>query len=425
MDRKIVYPGAIPLETDILEPEKNTMIALAKFAESTIGTAQIFHGLSVVPTGPASLQVVVNPGEIYALSPIDATAYSSLAADTTHNIMKQGIKLDSSTLTLAAPTTSGQSINYLIQARFAEIDTGPTVLPYYNASNPSQGYSGPNNTGVSQNTYRRGTVEVTSKPGVSAATGSQATPAPDSGFSPVAVVTVANGQTQIVSGNITAPSGYYALTETLQQKISKAYADTLYQPLSGNSARFQTFLSSGSFTVPAGVTTVYLTGCAGGGGGGGASANPGGGGGGGGAQWSHRAAVAVTPGAVIPIVIGAGGTGGAPSSAGNAGGTGGPTTFNGAAFVYAGGSGGSGGNVSLGGGAPGGTEGAPFSGMRGGCQNAISVGGMGGASLYAGGSQGNAVPGLFGGGGGGGNGSSAGGPFSGGNGGPGYLMIEW
>ena len=57
MDRQIVYPGQIPLETDLLNTNKYAMIALAKLSAAMLGTATIVNGLGCVPTGPASLQV--------------------------------------------------------------------------------------------------------------------------------------------------------------------------------------------------------------------------------------------------------------------------------------------------------------------------------------------------------------------------------
>lgn len=202
MDRQTVYPGQIPLETDLLNTNKFAMVGLAKLAAAMLGTATVVSGLACVPTGPASLQVVVNPGEMYSLVATDATAYSSLAADTTHNILKQGISLDAVTLNCPAPGTGGQSINYLIQAAYQDSDTGLVTLPYYNASNPSQAYSGPNNTGVQQATARKGIVAISAKAGTAATTGSQTTPAPDVGYTGLWVVTVANGQTTITSANI-------------------------------------------------------------------------------------------------------------------------------------------------------------------------------------------------------------------------------
>jgi len=228
MDRVIIYPGQVPLETDLLQTNKFAMVALSKLAAAILGTATLANGFSVVPTGPASLSVNVNPGEIYSLQNIDGTAYSSIAADTTHSILKQGISLDVKNLACAAPGSVGQSINYLVQATYTDSDSGAIVLPYYNASNPAVAYSGPGGTGVAQNTLRQGLVTLQAKAGVSATTGSQATPAPDAGFIGLYVVTVANGQATITAGNITAYAGAPIIGETLTQKISQATADSRY-----------------------------------------------------------------------------------------------------------------------------------------------------------------------------------------------------
>lgn len=207
MDRQIVYPGAIPLETDLLNTNKNAMIGLSKLAAGILGVRTFLNGLAVTPTGPASLQVYVAPGEIYSLQNLDGTAYSSIAADTTHAILKQGLSLDQLTLSCPAPVTAGQSINYLIQVAYQDTDANAVVLPYYNSSNPSQAYAGPANSGTAQNTVRKGVCAVSAKAGVSAATGSQTTPAPDAGYIGAFVVTVANGQTQITAPNITSYAG--------------------------------------------------------------------------------------------------------------------------------------------------------------------------------------------------------------------------
>lgn len=202
MDRQIVYPGSIPLETDLLNTNKNAMIGLSKLAAAILGTSTFLNGLACTPNSPADLTVKVAPGEIYSLQNIDGTAYSSIAADTTHAILKQGIMLDQATLSCPAPVTAGQSVNYLVQVAYQDTDAGATVLPYYNASNPAQAYSGPNNSGTAQNTVRKGVCTVSAKSGIAATTGTQTTPAPDAGYIGAFVVTVANGQTQITSGNI-------------------------------------------------------------------------------------------------------------------------------------------------------------------------------------------------------------------------------
>ena len=56
--------------------------------------------------------------------------------------------------------------------------------------------------GLTQNTVRKGAVVVQVKAGASATTGSQVTPAPDSGYVGLYVITVANAQTTITSSNI-------------------------------------------------------------------------------------------------------------------------------------------------------------------------------------------------------------------------------
>lgn len=221
MDRQIVYPGQIPLETDLLNTNRNTMIALGKLAAAIFGTGGIVNGLAVGPTSPASLSVSVGAGEIYQLANVDDTAYSSLPADTTDTVVKQGIQLQPATLSCPAPSTSGFSINYLIEAKFQSSDTGSVVLPYYNASNPQQAFSGPNDTGAAQAVTRAGTVSLQAKAGIAATTGTQTTPAVDAGYIALAVVTVANGQATITSGNIVAQSANI-LSSALLSQLSTA-----------------------------------------------------------------------------------------------------------------------------------------------------------------------------------------------------------
>ena len=140
MDRQIVYPGQILPETSLLQMAKDAMIGSAKLAAAMLGTSTIANGFAVTPTGPASLQVVVAPGEIYAMANIDSLAFSTLPADTTHSILKQGILLDGVTLSCPAPTTTGQSINYLVQVTYQDQDSTPVLLPYYNSANPALPY---------------------------------------------------------------------------------------------------------------------------------------------------------------------------------------------------------------------------------------------------------------------------------------------
>ncbi|WEX18982.1 hypothetical protein P2T68_17225 [Pseudomonas sp. G11] len=219
MDRQIVYPGQILPETTLLQMAKDAMIGNSKLAAAMLGTSTIANGFAVTPTGPASLQVVVAPGEIYAMANIDSLAFSTLPADTTHSILKQGILLDGVTLSCPAPTTTGQSINYLVQATYQDQDSTPVLLPYYNSANPALPFSGMGNNGLTQNTARKGVAIVQVKAGASAASGSQVTPAPDSGYVGLYVVTVAFGQTVINSGNISQYAGAPLLPSGIIQSI--------------------------------------------------------------------------------------------------------------------------------------------------------------------------------------------------------------
>lgn len=231
MDRQIIYPGAIPLETDLLNTNKYAMMGLAKLAAALMGSNTYLHGLACTPSSPASMVVNVAKGQIYSLQNVDGTAYSSLAADTTNTILKQGVILGSTAFTLTAPTTAGQSINYLIQIAYSDNDSGATVLPYYNAANPSVAYSGPNNAGTAQNTVRSGVCTVALKAGVAATTGTQTTPAADTGYTAAWVITVAQGATTITASNIAVAANAPFLPaagifSAVQQGVMTYAADT-------------------------------------------------------------------------------------------------------------------------------------------------------------------------------------------------------
>ena len=207
MDRATVYTGEVPLDTDFLSLERFAMIAIGKLAEMAFGQSALCDGLSCGPTTPASLSVVVGPGVMTQFTSVDTTAHAALPADTTDSIVKVGINLASTTFALAAPTTSGQSIDYIVEAAFQESDVGSVVLPYFNAAAPSVSWSGPNNDGAAQTNQRIQRVSLQVKGGASAATGTQAPPAADAGYTALYVVTVAYGQTTIVAGNISVASG--------------------------------------------------------------------------------------------------------------------------------------------------------------------------------------------------------------------------
>lgn len=77
----------------------------------------------------------------------------------------------------------------------------------------------------------------------------------------------------------------------------------------GFSQSSQTFGSSGTWTCPAGVTTITVEAWGAGGAGGGNASNRDGGGGGGGGAYSKSTTISVTPGVTYAVNVGTGGSG--------------------------------------------------------------------------------------------------------------------
>lgn len=185
------------------------MVGIAALSQATLGSGPSILGLAVTPG--SGLTVSVGAGQIYQTTSLQAMsqgggAAGGLPADTAHQIVKQGISLDPQMLSgFAAPATTGQSINYLVEAQYQDSDFGVVDLPFYNAANPTVQWTGPGNSGTASSSVRKGIVALQVKAGSAATTGSQTTPSTDSGWCAVAVVTVAHGQTTIITGNITAP----------------------------------------------------------------------------------------------------------------------------------------------------------------------------------------------------------------------------
>lgn len=415
MDRQIVYPGSIPLDTDLLSTERNVMAAIGYLAQAVLGTGVVADGLACAPTAPPSMTVMVGPGSITQFGALDTTAFGSLPPEPGTPLVRMGINLAASSFTLTAPGGSGQAINYLIEASFLEADATPLVLPYYNAANPGQPYSGPGNDGAAQNTQRLQSVQLQVKAGAPGALGSQATPPVDAGWVGLYIVTVTSGQTAIGPGNIAQLPSAPFLAWKLPQMT----------PGTRNLAVF-TPASQGNWSVPPGVSAVKLRVWGGGGSGGAGLGGAGGGGGGGGYSEGFYS---VSAGQVYAVTVGNGGVGSASA--------GGPSGFGNLATAGGGGAGGNGSSTVQGAGAsaggnatgsgliiPGGAGGGAFS-----AAGAL-VGGQGGAAFGGGGAASVVGPGSGaidghagtapGGGGGGGIGNGAGG-----QGGAGLVLIEW
>jgi hypothetical protein len=417
MDRNIVYPGAIPLDTDLLTVNQNVMIALGYLIQTVIGTNTIVDGLQCQPTSPPSMNVTVGPGSITQLAVIDMTAYGSIAADSVDPLMKMGTNTGSTVFALTSPTTTGQSINYLIQASFLESDVNPIVLPYYNSANPAQPFSGAANSGVPQNTQRIQRAQLELKAGAPANAGQQQTPPVDAGWVGLYVITANYGQTEITVGNIAT----YPTAPFLNWKLPNL------RP--GFASGVQTFTTSGSFLVPAGVTQVEVE-LWGGGAGSYASVTTAPSGGGAGGGYARKRVTGLLPGQSIPVTVAAGGNGG--TTAGGSPTAGGTSSFG--SFVSAtGGALNSLSSVSspLNGGTPGGIGVGGDVNISGssGQAGVLNQGGLGGAAPMGGAQNSGTfgVAGNFPGGGaaGAGTGANSATPYNGAAGAAGLVVIRW
>jgi hypothetical protein len=417
MDRNIVYPGSIPLDTDLLSVNRNAMIGIGFLAQAVLGTNTVVDGLQCQPTSPASMSVVVGSGSITQIGPVDILAYGSISADPNDQLLKMGINTTAVTFSVTAPSSVGQSINYLIEAAFQEADGNPIVLPYYNAANPAQSFSGPANSGSADNTVRTQRVQLQLKPGVPGNTGSQTTPAADSGWTGLYQITVSYGQTLVSAANIAVIPTAPFLTWKLPS----------LRP--GFGSGVLSFVSSSSFTVPAGVSQVEVE-IWGAGSGSFASVPglPSGGGSGGG--YSRKLVTGLIPGQTVPVTVGIGGTAG--STGGGVAGTGSASSFG--QFVSATGGGL---NYLATTSAPENGATPPGTGVGGdvnfmgsaGQAGLLNQGGMGGASPIGGAQNSGGVgnTGSFPGGGaaGAGTGSTGNTAFNGGVGGGGFVVVRW
>lgn len=412
MDRQIVYPGSIPLDTDLLHIQRHAMVAIGALAQSILGTGPVADGLACNPTAPASMQVVVGPGSLAGLSALDSQAFGTLPAEPTIPLLKVGINVTPTIFTLTAPGTSGQAITWLIQASISEADAGPAVLPYYNAAAPSQPFTGPNNSGTAQLTQRLQRVQLQCKPGPAAPNGTQSVPPIDAGWVGLYLVTTTFGQTNIGTNHIT----------TLPTAPFLAYKLPRLTP---GFSRTSVITASTVWTVPQGVSLVRvrLVGAGGGGGGG----DVGYAGAGGGAGGYAEGTVGVTPGQVLSLSVGAGGAGSSGRSTAEPGNS---TSFAGALSATGGGGGGSANPLSPGGAGGQGSGGSlALAGGYGndGSTDSNGVGGAGGASAFGGGGRGSRGGGVFANGqapgSGGGGGYQI--PSNGGNGAPGVIVIDY
>ena len=331
MDRQIVYAGSIPLDTDLLNIQRNAMTTLGALAQAILGAGTVSDGLQCVP-GPSDYTVTVGPGSITGLQVVDAFPFGSLPADGTP-LVRTGLHVGSTVLQLTPPSSSGDVGCFLVQAALQEGDVGPLALPYWNAANPTVPFSGPGNSGLPQNTRRQMRVVLGLKASVQlGAVG--VVPDADPGWIALYGVTTHVGKPAIEVGDISPVSASPALRFKLPDMPPGYSQQTV-------------FTANTLWQVPAGVRWARVRAVGGGGGGGGGDTSFSGGGGGAGGY--AEAVVPLTPLKAYGVTIGAGGSAAVSGISGGAGGT---TDFGGL-VTAGGGQGGGSANPDSHGGAPG------------------------------------------------------------------------
>jgi len=302
MDRQVVYPGSIPLDTDLLQMQRNVMVAVGVLAQCVLGAGVVADGLPCVPAA-AGYGVVVGPGSLSALSSVDVQPFGSLPADASA-LVKVAYNSSNTVLPFHGPADGNHALCWLIQAGIAEFDAGPVALPYYNAANPAVPWSGPLNNGAAQNTQRVVRVALSAKPGNPQGIGDRFPPLADAGWVGLySVMTYFDRATQAVDIAI-LPGGPF-----VPFKLPALFPGF---------SRQEVFPQNTVWRAPPDVRSakVRVVG-AGGGGGGGDTDYAGGGGGAGGYA---EGIVPVAPGSTVVVTVGIGGAGGAPRFNGTAGG---------------------------------------------------------------------------------------------------------
>lgn len=256
--RVSVYVNETPFDTDILRNGRYQQVDNSNLAATVLGTGlsnpTFVRDLPCTPISPAGLGVTVGTGAIYSSEPLEPTDWSSLPADTNanHYQYKQAVCMDPVNLTTPAPLVSGNSVIHLVEVQFQTQDVNPVSRPYFNSTNPDD----PDFETASDT--RQDIISIVLKQGVEGLTPTP--PTPDAGYTGLYYVTVAYGQTTIISGNITKAPGAPFITESLTQKISQTTADLRYVQISQEKLTSNisaTDISGSANTITVNPTNAY------------------------------------------------------------------------------------------------------------------------------------------------------------------------
>ncbi|WP_010510047.1 hypothetical protein [Komagataeibacter europaeus] len=212
MDRQIVYPAQIPLDSDQLNAQRNAYVGLGQLAAMAYGWSTVAaSGFACVPgTG---LALVIAPGSLLAPGVVDASAYGTLAAISSA-LVRQYASRDPVALAVL-----GAGATYTVYVTPATVDTDDTVLPFYNAADPSVTYAGADNSGKTAPTVRQDMAQI----GIGASM-------PDGAY-PLWTITVPAGATSITADMIAQAAGapFYDTIPQLQAAKQDALGFTPVQ----------------------------------------------------------------------------------------------------------------------------------------------------------------------------------------------------
>lgn len=153
MDRIIVYPAQIPLVEDTLRGQRNTYVSIGRLAAMLYGASvTAVSGFECTPS--TGLAVSIAPGSVLEPSTVDDSAYGVITEDVSA-LTRQYISQQTVSLTIPAAGAT-----YYVYLRPATMDGEATVLPFYNAANPSQTFAGQSNDGADLPTTRANSVTV-------------------------------------------------------------------------------------------------------------------------------------------------------------------------------------------------------------------------------------------------------------------------
>ena len=156
MDRQIVYPGGVPLDTDLLNAGRNTKKGLGRLAFLLFGEVSAAQGFTIALSS-TDMTATIGEGTILATGPIDQTAIGGLGGGldaVTDTVVNQYDSWANQTVTLLAGATT------TIWAVCSETDGDETVLPFYNSENPAQTLAGSANDGADLPTQRQARVQI-------------------------------------------------------------------------------------------------------------------------------------------------------------------------------------------------------------------------------------------------------------------------